>query len=525
MKFINKAHVTKFQPKMSNILIGSSNVSRFYRARDHSNFREYKVVKCTQASGFKAYMSTLQKDKTAVLVSVIENFLVDAVGADVARPEESISECITEFLKIVTDTATRLPGTKFAIVMPMRRPALQWYQERVELITKELDGKIRAMTSKKLANIGSIECTIPASQLFDEDLIHLTGASAKVFLEWVLDLAEDFFGVEHVNLTDDESEREEGEADEQGDEINKTLIQKLERRLEKLESDSKIQQDQNFANNMMFARIREEIDFGTNKSKEDRVVLTGLTSRTPMPTGNREKIDFLRKLAAEVFNVLIPDFKGKVVCVSQGKQNTDALPMLEVKLDKQEFAVAIRKAFADKRKRKELPDIMDKLFVANCVNLATRVRIDIMKAVARKVTNKDDLAYVSGFISRPMMHIRRAGAPSNQKPMKSFTFIDTITRFGRLVKTEDLDAAYARAGRAFSEGMRQNFVVLGEVPEDEKGSGARSGTRSGAGPSPAGGHRGYRGGRGGGDRGYRGYRGGGGVKRPGDSLSGSNRKK
>jgi hypothetical protein len=273
---------------------------------------------------------------------------------------------------------------------------------------------------------------------------------------------------------------------------------------------------------MMFARIREEIDFGTNKSKEDRVVLTGLTSRTPMPTGNREKIDFLRKLAADVFKVLIPDFKGVVVYVSQGKQNTDALPMLEVKLDKQEFAVAIRKAFAEKRKRKELPDSMDKLFVANCVNLATRVRIDILKAVARKVTNKDELAYVSGFISRPMMHIRRAGAPSNQKPMKSFTFIDAITRFGRLVKKEDLDAAYARAGRAFSGGMRQNFVVLGEVPVDEKGSG----TRFGSGPSSGGGHRGYRGGRGGGDRGYRGGAGKGyGVKRPGEDLYGSSKKK
>jgi len=507
---------------MSNILIGSSNVSRFYRAKDHSNFREYKVVKCTQASGFKAYMSTLSKDKTAVLVSVIENFLVDAVGADVTKPEESINECITDFLKIVTDTATRLPGTKFAIVMPMRRPALQWYQEKVDLITKELDGRIKAMTGRKLANIGSIECTNPASQLFEEDLIHLTGASSKVFLEWILDLAEDFFGVEHVNLTDEESEEEDGEVDEQANGVTKVQVQRLERRLEILESESKLQQDQNFSNNMMFARIREEIDFGTNKSKEDRVVLTGLTSRTPMPTGNREKIDFLRKLAADVFKVLIPDFKGVVVYVSQGKQNTDALPMLEVKLDKQEFAVAIRKAFADKRKRKELPDSMDKLFVANCVNLATRVRIDILKAVARKVTNKDELAYVSGFISRPMMHIRRAGAPSNQKPMKSFTFIDAITRFGRLVKKEDLDAAYARAGRAFSGGMRQNFVVLGEVPVDEKGSG----TRFGSGPSSGGGHRGYRGGRGGGDRGYRGGAGKGyGVKRPGEDLYGSSKKK
>jgi hypothetical protein len=51
----------------------------------------------------------------------------------------------------------------------------------------------------------------------------------------------------------------------------------------------------------MFARIREEIDFGMNKAKEDRVVMTGLTSRTPMPAESRAKIDFLKKLATEIF--------------------------------------------------------------------------------------------------------------------------------------------------------------------------------------------------------------------------------
>jgi hypothetical protein len=255
-----------------------------------------------------------------------------------------------------------------------------------------------------------------------------------------------------------------------------------------------------------------------------------------LPTGNREKINFLRKLAADVFNILIPGFKGNVVYVSQGKQNSDALPMLEVKLDKQEHAVAIRKAFAERRKRKELPDNLDKLFIANCVILATRVRIDVMKAVARKVTSKDELAYVSGFISRPMMHIRKAGAPSNQKPLKSFTFIDTISRFGRLVEKEDLDAAYARAGRAFSGGMRQNFVVLGEVPENESGSGHGygAGTSHGAGSGMPGGRGGYRRGRGfgGGSGGAGGHRGGGGgtwrghgKKRSGDDLYCSSKKK
>jgi hypothetical protein len=509
---------------MANLLIGSSNVSRFYRAKDHSRYREYKVVKCTQASGFKAYMESMEKDKTSVLISVIENFLIDAVGADVEKPEEAINECIDDFLKIVKETAIKLPNTKFAIVMPMRRPAIQWYQEKIDLITKELAGRIKSITGKKLVNVGSIECIAPASQLFEEDLTHLTLSSSKAFLDWILDLAEDFFEAEQVNLSDEE----DGEVEEEDETSDQ--IKNLERRLKKLENESKLQQENTSANNMMFARIREEIDFGTNKAKEDRVVLTGLTSRTPMPEGNREKIDFLRKLAADVFKVLIPSFKGKVVYVSQGKQNAEALPMLEVKLDRQEFAIEIRKAFAEKRKRKELPDDLSKLFIANCVNLATRVRIDIMKAVARKISDKDELAYVLGFISRPMMHIRKAGAPTNQRPLKSFTFIDTISRFGNLVGKQDLDAAYARAGRAFVGGMRQNFVVLEESVEAGGGPGTGSGSGRGSGSASYGGRRGSRGGesfRGSGRGHYGGgsWRGKGGMKRPGDNIYGSSTKR
>ena len=36
--------------------------------------------------------------------------------------------------------------------------------------------------------------------------------------------------------------------------------------------------------NLIFARIREELDFISNAKKEDRVVITGLTSRTPPPS-------------------------------------------------------------------------------------------------------------------------------------------------------------------------------------------------------------------------------------------------
>jgi hypothetical protein len=79
------------------------------------------------------------------------------------------------------------------------------------------------------------------------------------------------------------------------------------------------------------------------------------------------------------------------------------------------------------------------------------------------VTNKDDLAYVAGFTSKPMMHIRKAGAPTpSTRPLRSFSYIDTVTRFGHLVGVEDLETAYGRVGRSFNGQLQQNFVVLNE---------------------------------------------------------------
>ncbi len=191
-----------------------------------------------------------------------------------------------------------------------------------------------------------------------------------------------------------------------------------------------------------------------------------------------------------------------ITAISNNNNNKkERKKMVEVRLEKLEHAVAIRRAFAEKRKSKDLPKDLDKLFVSNCVNLATRVRIDIMKSIARKVTGKDDLAYVAGFISRPMMHIRKAG--TNQRPVKSFNFIDTINRYGRLVAKSDLESAYARAGKAFLGQMRQNFVVLHEPEQAWRPTAGPSGSnRASAKPHNRGAARGY-------------ARGGGGVQEEG----------
>jgi hypothetical protein len=93
---------------MAHLLIGSSNVNRHYKWSDFPDARQYKMVKCTQMSGFKAYMENLDPTNESVLMSVFENFVVDAVGADVVKPEGAIDKCIKEFFEIIVKSAVKL---------------------------------------------------------------------------------------------------------------------------------------------------------------------------------------------------------------------------------------------------------------------------------------------------------------------------------------------------------------------------------------------------------------------------------
>jgi hypothetical protein len=224
--------------------------------------------------------------------------------------------------------------------------------------------------------------------------------------------------------------------------------------------------DTNVANDLMFARVREETDAGSNKAKEDRIVINGLTSAKPLPEEQKPRIEALKEIVGDIFKSIIPNFGGKIVYLSQGKNASSPLPMVEVKLDRTDFAIEMRRAFADKKKKNQLGGGLATLFMSNSVNLATRIRVDIMKAIARKITNRDEVAYVAGFTSRPTMHIRKAGGGDSARPLKSFSYIDSVSRFGNMLDRKDLETAYGRAGRSFNGQLRQNFVVLNEMEQD-----------------------------------------------------------
>ena len=88
------------------------------------------MVRCTRVEPFKARMECVEAREKEVIISVIENFICDAVGVDPENEDvlnKSIETVIEEFAKIISEVAKKLPGTRFAMICPIQRPRDKWY--------------------------------------------------------------------------------------------------------------------------------------------------------------------------------------------------------------------------------------------------------------------------------------------------------------------------------------------------------------------------------------------------------------
>jgi len=432
---------------MSRILIGSSNVYKNYRVSLFANYKEYSMVRCTTIESFEAHMGNLEASETHVVVSVLENLLDKAVTTtNKKKMADEISGVINEYFGIINKAATENPGTKFVLIDPILRPKLDWYDAALDMI-KETHKE--GTTKLGYDNISRVDVISRASQQFEKDGVHLTPAAGKIFVASILEEAEKIFGADFVNLGDEEDEV--GTSGAAGS---------MEERVAKLETDTA---ERRWNDNLLFARTREELDTAANKLKEDRVIMTGLTSKVPPPVDRTKKREWLTNLVVDVLKKIKPDFDGKIGFINQGKNNGRDIPMVEVKLPTVEIAIGLRKAFAEKRKEND-GKALGKLYVANSVSLSTRVRIDILKAIAKKLTNTKDSAHVASYSSRPILHVKTA-VPSGEPQNRAYTFIDAVARYGGVLVQQDLDEAYRRAGSAFRGTMEQHFVVLHEAVE------------------------------------------------------------
>jgi hypothetical protein len=183
-------------------------------------------------------------------------------------------------------------------------------------------------------------------------------------------------------------------------------------------------------------------------------MILGMTSKTPKPTGREEIKQWLKNIVADVLDSIEPGVSSQITFVSQGRSNNRDMPLAEVKMTSKEVAIRLRKSFAQKEKSGQN---FERVYLSNCVTLATRVWIEILKAMAKKINSDREDFFIVGYTSRPILHVKPR--MDGQKTMW-LSFSDALLRYGSGLREQDLGDSYRKAGVSFCGQLEQNFVVL-----------------------------------------------------------------
>ena len=356
--------------------------------------------------------------------------------------------------QVLTETSCRLPATRFAMVGPIDRPAEAWYTSDLAEINKEFNRRTGLVNRSNVSKIGA---TVRASQVFEEDGVHLNTESGKKFVKTILYFAGEYFDATLIDFGDETQEEVISEpsrmeiGDESGPIEGEAMTLTTNERIERIERNIRARWHND---SLVTARLREEVDYMINVKKEDKLIVTGLENKIPRPEDKREQKKWLDDMVGVALDYLVPDSSKGIAFVTAGRRLEGGIPtMCEVKMKDRDVAIAIRKEYAQKKKDKVE---MGKLFVANSVTLATRVRSDILRAMALKCSNDMEDFFVVGFTSRPVLTVRR----KDKSGQFALTFADAISRFGERLTRGDLRVAYGRAGESFTGQLQQNFVLL-----------------------------------------------------------------
>ena len=322
----------------------------------------------------------------------------------------------------------------------------------------------------------------------EADGVHLNPITGVAFLEFVsqeLRLAMVHASDGDVTLTDptiqiveSDSDENTAESDSEADRLGSILkivrgnskllktVQPLKdsfslllQRTDSLEAQVRVRRQRD---NYVFARMKEESDAELNKSREDRVVISGLDRFAPGLTSHAEKKEYYRSVVAGLIELACSDVDPRPAIVDTlvNLRREQVNPVVECRFDSQSNASSFRRAAAALAKAKN-PQF-SKLFFSNSVTQATRVRIEIMRAIAKKLTTESESGYVQGFISKPVMHymVKESMPSFCAGTGRSYNFVDAVSRYGDLLMPTDLAPAYRRAGDTFKGSMEHYFIVL-----------------------------------------------------------------
>ncbi len=404
---------------MSNLLFGSSNVYRHFKRGVHNGLflaPSLQLVKCTKKAVFDAHVVSMTS-LDLLVSSVLANFIVDACeGVPDNEAALFANQQVTAHVQSLLELSVRFPSANFIIVPPFYRSTPAWFGSHLPGVLSHLTSEVTKLSSSRIAVISPF---VVVPSLLEADGIHLHAAGGDQLLRHIdaqiRGLLVPVVQAGPSSSSDDRLDLILAAVTRNSDRLESfgtlsSTVATLVASTKAFETSVRIRHQND---NFIFARMKEESDTDVNRSREDRACITGLPIPPPQVTGHKEKKEHYMGVVTRLVSIAcasLPDLP-RVVDLYLNLRAAAGQHLVEVRFDSKSGASAFRREGVSLAKAHH-PEFSE-LFFTNSVTQSTRVRIEILRILATKLTTVTEFAFVQGFVSRPVLHYRvRPGAQS-----------------------------------------------------------------------------------------------------------------
>ena len=424
---------------------------------------------------FESTLPTLTSVNVLV-TSVLSNFICDAcVGDDITA---AAHREITEHVEALHRYSCSHPSTSIVVAPPLPRSDPDWFLAYLPGFTSFLYHEVSRMCN---SNLKFMTPFAAPSSFFERDGVHLNHEAGVTFVQNLITGCDLLYPSVLDPASSSSTTSTPAEFVTLSQSVDVLRSDFLRRRLQ---------------DNLIFARIKEDRDHEINKAREDRCTISGLVVASAPPQDPKERKEFFKGLIKNLISEACPEAEAPpvVLDVIVNMRFGRGPPFFKVKLD----SVASSAIFpiAASKLAKDGKGSFSGLFISNTVNLSTRIRIDIMKLISKRLTTPTEVAYVQGFSSRPTLHYRMkestvgsviaAPSPSTPGTGRSYTFVEVVERWGDLLSAASLEPIRRKAYQAFRGCLEQYFVVLSDQSASDEEDSMFSRLTSGRGRSSIG---------------------------------------
>ena len=427
-------------------LLGDSAIQRHVNknsCRANPSLKTAQMLSCGGFAIFEATLAKVRSESTACIVSCVTNFLADSESDGTSTLSLRVDPVFQALRSILVESCSANPSRSYLISPPLYRTRPTWYREGLPEIMTLFS---QAFSQERPPNLFLLPSF--ATPEFEADGINLNAYSGLEYILHLFDSASEC--LDRVDLPLPERAV-----------IGNESTRVLEDRMMAIEQDHRRLSRAVESKNAIDA---EMADFHLNERNEDFFVIEGL-ERIPDEFVGKE---WQKRAVADV-KAALKALMGREISVVFVKNSTgrhkDAIVSYNVQMATVQESRVIRRKYGSFffNLTDERPDEIKHFAIKNLLTPETKIRISILKLLAKRYRDSNPGAKVKVIGHQPRPLIKITPPPSaDDRRVKTFNYIEAVTNLKCSFSEADVEPIVRRINPKLHGQIRSLFIVLSD---------------------------------------------------------------